>query len=140
MNMTSTEAQKRASIKYQRTHYKRIPLDVPKEYYDEVLKPAADAAGESINGFIKGAIAQRINGETERKKYKVIEQYNPYKSSISGVKVDGIITDPDVYKTAVVNGVSYRIMEIESKQMIHLISEEPIPDLEGAEIELLAGS
>ena len=61
--MTSTEAQKRASIKWQKENMKRVPFDVRKSYYEEVLKPAADRAGETIGGFIKKAIDQRIERE-----------------------------------------------------------------------------
>lgn len=58
--MASTEAQKKASIKYQKKKLKRIPLDVQKSYYESVLLPAVQKSGESVNGFIKKAIADRI--------------------------------------------------------------------------------
>ena len=61
--MASTEAQKRASMKYTAKTYRRIPLDVRKEYY-EVIAKAAEAAGESVNGYIKRAIEERIRRET----------------------------------------------------------------------------
>ncbi len=48
------------TIKYAKTHLKRIPFDVQKEYYDEVIKPIADSIGEPVNTFIKKAIAERI--------------------------------------------------------------------------------
>ena len=41
---------------------KRIPLDVPKDKYEEI-KAAADAAGEKVNGYIKKAIDMRIESE-----------------------------------------------------------------------------
>lgn len=44
---------------YQKEKLKRIPLDVPKEKYDQI-KTAADAAGESVNGYIKKAVDARI--------------------------------------------------------------------------------
>ena len=47
-------------IKYAKNHLKRIPLDVTKEKY-EIIKAAAVAAGESVNGFIKKAIDERIS-------------------------------------------------------------------------------
>ena len=59
----STEAQKRASIKWQKNNMKRIPLDVRKEYYEEEIVPAAKKTGESVNGYIKKAIADRIEKE-----------------------------------------------------------------------------
>lgn len=41
---------------------KRIPLDVQKEKYDEI-KAAADKAGETVNGYIKKAVEQRMENE-----------------------------------------------------------------------------
>ena len=61
--MASTEAQKRASMKYTAKTYRRIPLDVRKEYY-EVIAKAAEAAGESVNGYIKKAIEERIRRDS----------------------------------------------------------------------------
>ena len=45
--------------KYAKEKLKRIPLDVTKEKYEEI-KAIADAAGESVNGYIKKAIDERI--------------------------------------------------------------------------------
>ena len=60
MRKTKTSnAQKKAVIKYAKNHFRRIPLDVQKESYEE-LKAEADAVGETVNGFIKRAIAMRI--------------------------------------------------------------------------------
>lgn len=42
---------------------KRIGFEVKKDYYENILKPAADAAGESMNAFIKKAVQQRIERE-----------------------------------------------------------------------------
>lgn len=61
----STDAQKRASIKWQKNNYSRIPLDVPKEHH-EYLKGVAKSQGLSLNGFIKQAIdekCERLNGD-----------------------------------------------------------------------------
>lgn len=44
---------------YKQQHYKRIPLDVTYDEYDEIKK-AADAANESVNGFIKKAVTARL--------------------------------------------------------------------------------
>ena len=60
-----TEAQKKATAKYKRTHFKRIPLDVQKVKYEEI-KAAADQAGESVNGYIKKAIDIRMKSEDPR--------------------------------------------------------------------------
>ena len=59
--MPVSEKQKNRHYEYEKKSIKRIPLDVQKSYYDEVLKPAAEAAGEPVNTFIKKAIDDRIN-------------------------------------------------------------------------------
>ena len=46
-------------IEYANNKLKRIPLDVQKEKYEEI-KAAATAAGESVNGYIKKAVDQRM--------------------------------------------------------------------------------
>ena len=56
-------SQGRATSKYKKTHIKRVALEMQKAYFEEVLKPAADAAGETVNGYIKKAIARRIDHE-----------------------------------------------------------------------------
>lgn len=57
--MAYSESGNRASIKYKSSHIKRIPLDVQLEMYDRI-KEASLKAGESVNGFIKKAIENRI--------------------------------------------------------------------------------
>ena len=47
-------------INYKKEKLKRVPFDVQKEYYEEVLKPIADSVGEPVNTFIKKAIEERI--------------------------------------------------------------------------------
>lgn len=54
------EKTKEASYRYKERHIKRIPLDVQNDMYDEI-KGAAEAVGESVNGYIKGAIIERLN-------------------------------------------------------------------------------
>ena len=46
-------------IEYAKNKLKRIPLDVQKEKYEEI-KAAETAAGESVNGYIKKAVDQRM--------------------------------------------------------------------------------
>ena len=46
-------------IQYAKTNLKRIPLDVRKEKYEEI-KAAAEKAGETVNGYIKKAVDQRM--------------------------------------------------------------------------------
>lgn len=58
--MARTEAANRAQYKYNEKNIKRVPLDVQKEYYETVLKPAADLCGVGVNTYIKQAIAEKI--------------------------------------------------------------------------------
>ena len=58
--MPISDAQRKANYKYKTSKIKRIPLDVQKDYYDNVIKPAADRAGSSVNGYIKKAISEKI--------------------------------------------------------------------------------
>lgn len=57
--MSEANAKSKYDIQYAKTKLKRIPLDVQKEKYEEI-KTAATAAGESVNGYIKKAIDQRM--------------------------------------------------------------------------------
>lgn len=57
--MTATKAQIRATQKYKKENYSRIPLDVPREYHEKV-KEVAKSQGQSVNGFIKDAIDEKI--------------------------------------------------------------------------------
>ena len=57
-----SEAQKKAVSKYVSSHYDKITLTVSKGVRDEV-KAAADAAGESLNGYAVAAIRQRMERE-----------------------------------------------------------------------------
>ena len=45
---------------YRKRSIKRIPLDVLNDYYNYVLLPAVKESGETVNGFIKKAIAMRL--------------------------------------------------------------------------------
>lgn len=57
--MPRTDAQRRAEAKYRKAHVKRVPLDLKLEDY-ATLQDAAEKNNESVNGFIKTAIAERI--------------------------------------------------------------------------------
>ena len=48
--------------KYAKEKLKRIPLDVQKEKYEEI-SAAASANGETVNGYIKKAIDERMDRE-----------------------------------------------------------------------------
>ena len=54
------EKSKQYSIQYAKDKLHRVPLNIPKEEYAELKQAAADA-GQSVNGFIKQAIRERIN-------------------------------------------------------------------------------
>ena len=60
-----TKAQNKATAKYKKANYKRIPLEIPLDQFSGI-KAAADAAGESVNGYIKEAIRQRMESEVRK--------------------------------------------------------------------------
>ena len=60
--MSENAAKKKYDMEYAKAKLKRIPLDVQKEKYDEI-KSAAEAAGESVNGYIKKAIDERMTAD-----------------------------------------------------------------------------
>ena len=58
----SLERKKKYDVEYRKNHLKRIPLDVSIEKFDEIKQASSDA-GESVNGYIKKAIDERIDRE-----------------------------------------------------------------------------
>lgn len=64
VKMALSDKRKESMYNYAKKNLKRIPLDVPREKYD-VIKAAATAAGESVNGYIKKAVEERMKRETE---------------------------------------------------------------------------
>lgn len=60
--MAATEAQKKAIEKYKAKNIKRVPLDMQLSDYD-ALKAAATEAGQTVNGYIKQAIAEKMERE-----------------------------------------------------------------------------
>lgn len=48
---------------YRTEKFKRVGVDFEKEYYENNLKPAADAAGETVGGYIKKAVDKRIRSK-----------------------------------------------------------------------------
>ena len=52
------------NLAYAKKKLKRIPLDVQKEKYDEI-QSAANAVGESVNGYIKRAIDERMERDNQ---------------------------------------------------------------------------
>ena len=57
--MAISDKRKESMYKYAKNNLKRIPLDVQKEKYEEI-KAAAESAGESVNGYIKKAVDERM--------------------------------------------------------------------------------
>ncbi len=63
--MPYDQRHKENSYRYKKDHIKRVPFDMQKADYEE-LKAAAMRAGESVNGYIKKAIAERMQREGEK--------------------------------------------------------------------------
>lgn len=57
--MPLTEPQKKATEKYIKMHYGRISLAYPNDFC-EVLRKAAKKKGQSLAGYVKQAIEERI--------------------------------------------------------------------------------
>lgn len=56
---------KEYDIQYQKTHLKRIPLDVPLAKYQEI-KEHIETRSETVNGFIKRAIDETIQNDKKK--------------------------------------------------------------------------
>ncbi|MCD7868511.1 MAG: hypothetical protein LUG62_10080 [Clostridiales bacterium] len=61
--MSVSEHRKNYLVEYKKTKLKRIPLDVSKEKYEQI-RAAAGASGESVNGYIKKAIDNRLENDS----------------------------------------------------------------------------
>ncbi len=57
--MDNKEKKKAYDIEYAKNKLKRIPLDVTKDKYQEI-KSVADSQNQTVNGFIKKAIDEKI--------------------------------------------------------------------------------
>jgi len=55
-----TKEQGKYSVEYAKKKLKRIPLDVQKEYYDEVIVKEAEKRKMSVRAFILSAIEEKI--------------------------------------------------------------------------------
>lgn len=62
--MAYNEKIKDYSIEYAKQKLKRIPLDVKKEYYENVIVTEAEKRGMSVRAFILSAIEEKIKRET----------------------------------------------------------------------------
>lgn len=63
--MTVNENKAKYDMQYAKNNLKRIPLDVRKEKYEQI-RAAAEAAGESVNLYIKTAIDQRMERDEQK--------------------------------------------------------------------------
>lgn len=63
--MPETEAQKRAHKKYTDAHYQQIAIRWPRKFCER-LKAEAQAQGESLAGYVRGAIEQRMERDKEK--------------------------------------------------------------------------
>ena len=63
--MTVTEAQKRATAKYEKENYDKILVRLPKGTKEKIK-----ASGDSLNGFIIAAIEEKLQGVDSTKKKK----------------------------------------------------------------------
>ena len=61
--------------RYKKKAMKRILFEVKKDYFAAIMEPAIKESGESTNGFIKKAIADRI-GLSEEEVEARIQAYN----------------------------------------------------------------
>ena len=57
--MPASAKKKQYDIEYAKTHLKRVPLDLRLDKYDEI-KAHAESKAETVNGFIKRAIAETM--------------------------------------------------------------------------------
>lgn len=57
--MSDIDKKTQYNLEYAKSKLKRIPLDVQKEKYEEI-KSAAESVGESVNGYIKKAVYERM--------------------------------------------------------------------------------
>ena len=61
--MASTDAQKKATIKYAKKNLKRVPLDLQIEDYERIKSSIESMGYKSLNGFIKQAINEKLERE-----------------------------------------------------------------------------
>ena len=70
MSRDITQAQRRAVGRYEAANYDKVLVRLPKGEREQI-KSAADAAGESLNSYIVGAIRDRMDGGKTTKKPKI---------------------------------------------------------------------
>lgn len=65
--MAYTKKQGQYSVEYAKANLKRIPLDVKKEYYENVIVKEAQKSGMSVRAFILLAIEEKIQQNKENR-------------------------------------------------------------------------
>lgn len=60
--MALTEAQRKANDNYIKEKYERLPVSYPKEFC-KVVREAASLKGESLAGYVRRAIEQRLESD-----------------------------------------------------------------------------
>ena len=60
--MALSQAKRRSNDKYIAEHYQRIYVSYPKEYAEKI-KARATEKGESVAGYVKGALDARMQRE-----------------------------------------------------------------------------
>lgn len=55
-----TEAHKRAILKYQQKAYDNLKFRMKKGFKEDILRPAADAAGMGMNEYIRKSILEKV--------------------------------------------------------------------------------
>ena len=63
--MPITEKQKQSAYKYKAKNIKRVPLDMQKSDYENLVI-VSSMSGKTVNGYIKEAIAEKIEREAEQ--------------------------------------------------------------------------
>ena len=71
--MAYSEKKRAYNVEYIQKNIKRVPLDVQNDKY-KAIKAAADAAGESVNGYIKRAIDERMERDAAIARDKAVAQ------------------------------------------------------------------
>ena len=82
--MTYSKAKRDYNVQYIKDNIKRVPLDVQKDKY-ETIKAAAEAAGESVNGYIKRAIDERMERDVAQAPASTTAPSRDIEGSDSGV-------------------------------------------------------
>lgn len=63
--MANSENKTKYNINYAKEKLKRVPLDVQKAKYEEI-QAAAQSVGETVSGYIKKAIDERMERDKSR--------------------------------------------------------------------------